>query len=71
MLNIAESHILTPAILGRGLTLNPVMIFTWLIFWGWIWGIPGALIAIPLLAMTKLVADNIETLAPLGAFLGR
>jgi len=71
VLNIAESNILTPAILGRGLTLNPVMIFTWLIFWGWIWGIPGALIAIPLLAMTKLVADNIETLAPLGAFLGR
>lgn len=52
-------------------TLNPVMIFTWLIFWGWIWGIPGALIAIPLLAMAKIAADNVESLAPLGAFLGR
>ncbi|MEJ2539155.1 MAG: AI-2E family transporter, partial [Gemmatimonadota bacterium] len=71
VLNIIESNVVTPAILGRELTLNPVMIFTWLIFWGWIWGIPGALLAIPLLAMAKIVADNIETLAPLGAFLGR
>lgn len=71
LLNIIEGNIITPAILGRELTLNPVMIFTWLIFWGWIWGIPGALLAIPLLAMAKIVADNIETLAPLGSFLGR
>jgi len=71
LLNVIEGNFITPAVLGRELTLNPVMIFTWLIFWGWIWGIPGALLAIPLLAMTKIVADNIETLAPLGAFLGR
>lgn len=71
VLNIIESNFITPAILGRELTLNPVMIFTWLIFWGWMWGIPGALLAIPLLAMAKIVADNIESLAPLGAFLGR
>lgn len=71
LLNIVESNFVTPAILGRELTLNPVMIFTWLIFWGWIWGIPGALLAVPLLAMAKIVADNVETLAPFGAFLGR
>lgn len=71
VLNVIEGNLITPHVLGRELTLNPVMIFTWLIFWGWIWGIPGALLAIPLLAMTKIVADNIETLAPLGAFLGR
>jgi predicted PurR-regulated permease PerM len=66
-----EGHLVTPMILGRELTLNPVMIFTWLIFWAWIWGIPGALLAIPLLATTKIIADNIKVLAPLGAFLGR
>lgn len=71
VLNVVEANLVTPAILGRELRLNPVMIFTWLIFWGWIWGIPGALLAIPLLAMTKIVADNVETLAPLGTFLGR
>lgn len=71
VLNIIEGNVVTPAVLGRELTLNPVMIFVWLIFWTWIWGIPGSLIAIPLLAMTKIVADNVETLSPLGAFLGR
>lgn len=71
VLNTLEGNVITPLILGRELTLNPVMIFTWLIFWAWIWGIPGALLAIPLLATTKIVADNVEVLAPLGAFLGR
>lgn len=71
VLNIIEGNVVTPAVLGRELTLNPVMIFVWLFFWTWIWGIPGALLAVPLLAMTKIVADNIDTLSPLGAFLGR
>lgn len=71
VLNIIEGNVVTPAVLGRELTLNPVMIFVWLIFWTWIWGTPGALLAIPLLTMTKIVADNVETLSPLGAFLGR
>jgi predicted PurR-regulated permease PerM len=71
LLNTLEGNLVTPLILGRELALNPVMIFTWLIFWAWIWGIPGALLAIPLLATTKIVADNVEALAPLGAFLGR
>lgn len=71
LLNIIEGNFITPATLGRELTLNPVMIFIWLVFWGWIWGIPGALMAIPLLTMTKIIADNIESLSPLGAFLGR
>lgn len=71
LLNVLEGNVITPAILGRELALNPVMIFSWLIFWAWIWGIPGALLAIPLLTMTKIVVDNIETLAPLGSFLGR
>lgn len=71
LLNVIEGNVVTPAVLGRELTLNPVMIFVWLIFWTWIWGVPGALLAIPLLAMTKIVADNVDTLSPLGSFLGR
>lgn len=71
LLNIIEGNFITPSILGRRLTVNPVMILVWLIFWGWIWGIPGALLAIPLLTMTKIIADNIDVLSPLGEFLGR
>ena len=65
-----EANIVTPLILGRRLTLNPVMIFVSLIFWTWIWGIPGALLSIPMLMMSKIFCDHFESLAPIGEFLG-
>ena len=55
---------------SKGLALNPVLIFIWLIFCGWIWGITGALLAVPLLAIVKIICDQVEQLAPLGEFLG-
>jgi len=66
-----EGNFITPMILGRRLTLNPVVIFITLIFWGWMWGIPGALLAIPMLSTLKIICDRIEPLAPIGEFLGR
>ena len=68
-LNALEGYLVTPMIMGRRLTLNPVAIFVSVIFWGWLWGIPGALLAVPLLAVFKIVCDNIEILAPVGEFL--
>jgi predicted PurR-regulated permease PerM len=70
-LNLFEEYLLYPFIIGRRLTLNPVVIFLWLIFWGWIWGIPGALMAVPLLAIFKIICDHIQPLSPIGEFLGR
>lgn len=69
-LNTLEGNFITPVIVGRFLTLNPVMIFLSLLFWGWIWGIPGALLAVPILATFKIVCDHLKPLAPLGAFVG-
>lgn len=66
-----EGQFITPILLGRRLTLNPVVIFIALLVWGWLWGIPGALLAVPLLAAFKIVCDHIEPLAKFGAFLGR
>lgn len=66
-----EGLIIQPLIVGRRLALNPVFAFVALMFWGWIWGIPGALLAVPLLAVTKVLLDEIPSLAPFGAFLGR
>ncbi|HEX5760359.1 MAG TPA: AI-2E family transporter [Thermoanaerobaculia bacterium] len=69
-INFVESYFLTPMVLGRRLTLNPVVIFIGLTFWGWIWGITGAIIAVPLLVIFKIICDHSEPLAPIGEFLG-
>jgi predicted PurR-regulated permease PerM len=70
-INAIEGYFFTPMLLGRRLTLNPVVIFLGLILWGWMWGIAGALLAVPILATFKILCDHIEPLAPVGEFLGR
>lgn len=70
-INALEGYIVTPHLLGRRLTLNPVVIFLGLIVWGWMWGIAGALLAVPILATFKIFCDHIEPLSPIGEFLGR
>ncbi len=69
-LNIMEGNFITPIIVGRLLTLNTVMVFIFLMFWGWIWGIAGALLAVPILAVVKIICDHIKPLAPIGEFVG-
>lgn len=70
-LTAIQGNFIAPMVLGRRLTLNPVVIFIALIFWGWIWGIAGALLAVPMLATFKIFCDHIEPLAPIGEFLGK
>ncbi len=69
-LNILQSNLVSPLLYSRRLTLNPVAIVVGLAFWWWLWGIPGAFVAVPLLATFKIFCDHIETLAPIGEFLG-
>jgi predicted PurR-regulated permease PerM len=69
-LNLIEAYIVTPIVVGRRLLLNPVMIFVGLMFWFWLWGIAGGLLAVPILASLKIVCDHIPSLQPVGAFLG-
>jgi len=69
-LHISEGSFLTPLILSRRFTLNPVVVIMGLLFWGWIWGIPGALLAMPLLVTMKILCDHVPSLAVLGEFLG-
>lgn len=64
--NIIESQFVTPGILGRRLTMNPVIIFLAVAFWAWIWGVPGALMAVPILVVVKVLCDHIDSLAGLG-----
>ncbi len=69
-LHIVESQFVTPAILGRRLTLNPLLVFVSLGFWGWLWGPVGAFISVPLLVIVKAVCDHVDRLATVGALIG-
>ena len=64
-----EGNFITPWVMGRSLTLNPVMILLSLIFWGWLWGIPGIILAVPILAAFKIFCSHIEPMQPLAEFL--
>jgi predicted PurR-regulated permease PerM len=70
LVNLVQSNIVTPMIQGHRLTLNPVAVFTGLAFFWFIWGIPGAFLAVPLLATFKITCDHIPSLAAVGEFLG-
>ncbi len=70
-LEILQGQFVTPIILGLRFALNPVAVFIWVIFWGWLWGTVGALLAAPMLTIFKILCDHIRPLAPIGEFLGR
>jgi predicted PurR-regulated permease PerM len=70
-LDLLAEYLVLPLVMGRRLTLNPVVILVWVIFWGWMWGIPGALMAVPLLAIVRIICDHIEPFAPIAEFLGQ
>ncbi|HYE49026.1 MAG TPA: AI-2E family transporter [Azospirillaceae bacterium] len=70
LLHTVESNVVTPAIIGRRLTLNPIFVFGAVLFWGWLWGVPGALLAVPILAVFKILCDATPPLRTLGALLG-
>jgi len=70
LIHIAEGEAITPMLLARRFTLNPVLVILSLFFWNWMWGVLGALLAVPLLTMLKIVCDHIPTLRPLGHVIG-
>ncbi len=69
LINILEGNLITPMVLGRRMRLNTVAVFIGLIFWWYLWGIPGAILAVPIMATIKIACDHIATLAPIGEFL--
>jgi predicted PurR-regulated permease PerM len=66
---VIESEFVKPILLGRRFTLNPVVIVLSLVLWGFLWGVPGILLAIPILVAFKILCDNVPALAAIGAFL--
>jgi predicted PurR-regulated permease PerM len=64
-----EGNFITPWVMGRSLTLNPVIILLSLTFWGWMWGIAGVILAVPILAAFKIFCAHIKPMEPLAEFL--
>ncbi|MGJ5621315.1 AI-2E family transporter [Sulfitobacter sp. MF3-043] len=69
ILTAVEGQFVTPWLVGRRLALNTVAVFLTVVFWGWLWGIPGALVAVPFLVVFKVICENFEPLRTIGNFL--
>jgi predicted PurR-regulated permease PerM len=68
VVNVSDNFI-SPLFLGKRLVLNPLIVFLAVLFWGWIWGIVGVLIAVPLTMAFKIFCDHFKMLAPVGELL--
>jgi predicted PurR-regulated permease PerM len=69
-LHLIGMNVLYPKILGKRLQLNPLAVTISLLFWGWLWGAVGLILAVPLMGAVKIICDHIEHLRPYGAWLG-
>jgi predicted PurR-regulated permease PerM len=67
--HLIEGETVTPMLLARRFTLNPVLVIISLVFWFWMWGIPGAILSVPMLAIAKIICDRVRPLAAFGHFL--
>jgi predicted PurR-regulated permease PerM len=67
--HLIEGETATPMLLARRFTLNPVLVIISLVFWFWMWGIPGVILSMPMLAITKIICDRLKPLAAFGHFL--
>lgn len=70
LITTLEGSFLTPALMGRVAEMNKVAVFAGLLFWSWMWGVPGMLLAVPMMMIIKAVCDRVEDLQPIGRFLG-
>jgi predicted PurR-regulated permease PerM len=65
-----EGYLLTPWLTGRASRMNPLVVFIGVLFWGWLWGVWGLLLGMPIIMIIKAVCDRVEDLKPIGELLG-
>jgi predicted PurR-regulated permease PerM len=69
-LHLVAANVLTPALIGRRVHVNALAATISLLFWGWLWGGMGLLLAVPITATIKVVCDHVDSWSPVGRWLG-
>jgi predicted PurR-regulated permease PerM len=69
IINIIEGEFISHQVIGKRLALSPVVVFISIVFWGWLWGIAGALMAIPIIAAINVVCQKIDAFKPFSNFI--
>jgi len=70
LITTLEGFLLTPLLIGRAASMNQVAVFGGLLFWSWVWGAWGILLAVPMMMVIKVICDHVEPLQPVGHLLG-
>lgn len=70
LITALEGYLLTPWLIGRASRMSPVVVFIAVLFWGWLWGVWGLLLGVPIIMIMKVVCDRVEDLRPVGELLG-
>jgi predicted PurR-regulated permease PerM len=70
LITTLEGFVLTPLLIGRASSMNQIAVFAGLLFWSWIWGVWGILLAVPMMMVIKAICDHVEPLQPVGHLLG-
>jgi predicted PurR-regulated permease PerM len=70
VVHITEGQVVTPMLVARRFELSPVLVVISVVFWFWMWGVAGAIIAVPMLAILKIICDRVPPWKPIGHLLG-
>jgi predicted PurR-regulated permease PerM len=70
LINTVEGNLLVPLLTSRASRMNPVAVFIGVLAWGWLWGVWGLLLGIPILMVVKAICDRVDQLKPIGELLG-
>ena len=70
LINTIEGNLLVPLLTSKASRMNPVAVFIGVLAWGWLWGVWGLLLGIPIMMVVKAVCDRVDDLKPVGELLG-
>ncbi|MEA3285611.1 MAG: AI-2E family transporter [Synergistota bacterium] len=70
LIQMLIGNVITPKVMGDSLDVSPVVILISLFFWGWLWGVIGALLSVPIVAIIKIICENVDSLNTVGVMMG-